>query len=66
MASKKDKSAKAGSKVVRRDESLAEGQQPSAISIAPASSASDTRWIVREAAWVRMFGRIDAKNPFAR
>jgi hypothetical protein len=66
MASKKDKSAKTGSKTVDHDATHTEIEQPSAISVIPESSVSDTRWIVREAAWVRMFGRIEAKNPFAR
>jgi hypothetical protein len=33
---------------------------------APATGASDSNRLLREAAWSRMFGRTDAKNPFAR
>jgi hypothetical protein len=31
-----------------------------------AAGGSDPGRLLREAAWSRMFGRIEAKNPFAR
>lgn len=33
---------------------------------AAAPSASQTQRLLREAAWSRMFGRTESKNPFAR
>ena len=32
----------------------------------PASRDSDPRRFMREAAWSRMFGRIETRNPFTR
>lgn len=31
-----------------------------------AGTGSDPRQLMREAAWARMFGRTEAKNPFTR
>jgi hypothetical protein len=33
---------------------------------AAATGGGDSNRLLREAAWSRMFGRIEAKNPFAR
>jgi hypothetical protein len=33
---------------------------------AAATAGSDSNRLLREAAWSRMFGRTEAKNPFAR
>jgi hypothetical protein len=33
---------------------------------AAAAGGGDPNRLLREAAWSRMFGRIEAKNPFAR
>jgi hypothetical protein len=33
---------------------------------AAATSGTDPNRLLREAAWSRMFGRTEAKNPFAR
>ncbi|HET6195521.1 MAG TPA: hypothetical protein VFE12_07200 [Acetobacteraceae bacterium] len=32
----------------------------------PATTAGDSNRLLREAAWSRMFGRIETKNPFTR
>jgi hypothetical protein len=32
----------------------------------PATNAPDSSRLLREAAWSRMFGRVESKNPFAR
>lgn len=32
----------------------------------PRSATADPRQLMREAAWSRMFGRVEAKNPFTR
>ncbi len=29
-------------------------------------ATGNSQWLLREAAWSRMFGRADMKNPFAR
>ena len=34
--------------------------------VAAATTAGDTNRLLREAAWSQMFGRVEAKNPFAR
>jgi hypothetical protein len=31
-----------------------------------ATAGSDSNRLLREAAWSRMFGRVESKNPFAR
>jgi hypothetical protein len=33
---------------------------------APAATGRDPNRLLREAAWSRMFGRIETKNPFTR
>jgi len=33
---------------------------------APSASVSNPNRLLREAAWSRMFGRTDSKNPFTR
>ena len=33
---------------------------------APTAGAGDSNRLLREAAWSRMFGRIESKNPFTR
>ncbi len=32
----------------------------------PATNAADLNRLLREAAWSRMFGRVESKNPFTR
>lgn len=65
MATKKAPPAKAGSK--RAPVARKEAQQPAPIQRAIAAGASnDPRQMMREAAWARMFGRTEAKNPFGR
>jgi hypothetical protein len=34
--------------------------------IPPTAGSSDPNRLLREAAWSRMFGRIESKNPFTR
>jgi hypothetical protein len=33
---------------------------------APPSSGNDNNRLLREAAWSRMFGKVESKNPFTR
>jgi hypothetical protein len=44
----------------------ATGRRAARQEAAPATGGSDSNRLLREAAWSRMFGRTDAKNPFAR
>jgi hypothetical protein len=64
MAQKKAKSAPAARKTSASDSAVVRRaiRQDSAA----ANSASDPGRLLREAAWSRMFGRVEAKNPFAR
>jgi hypothetical protein len=66
MGSRKHKSGKSGIDAVQEDAPERETVAPAAITAAAVESESDSRWIMREAAWGRMFGRIEAKNPFSR
>ena len=43
-----------------------ETQQRTIASAIAASTSRDPRRLMREAAWARMFGRTESKNPFAR
>lgn len=65
MATKKASPANAGSKpasAVRK-----EAQPSPALQRAISNTGSnDPRQLMREAAWARMFGRTEAKNPFTR
>lgn len=63
MASRKTKSEATAAKV--RPAAVAIGERASRQSARPATT-SDSNRLLREAAWSRMFGRIEAKNPFAR
>ncbi len=40
--------------------------EPRASRQAPATGGGDLNRLLREAAWSRMFGRVESKNPFAR
>jgi hypothetical protein len=44
----------------------AAGEQRAARQSAQPSSGGDTNRLLREAAWSRMFGRVESKNPFTR
>jgi len=66
MATKKDKPAAAApvaAKVVVRKTAARVAAQPAAT---PVQAAGNSQRLLREAAWSRMFGRADTKNPFAR
>jgi hypothetical protein len=67
MAPRKAKSAPAAQKSVAQEAAApAIGRRATRQDAAPAAAASDPNRLLREAAWSRMFGRTDAKNPFAR
>jgi hypothetical protein len=62
MAQKKAKPTPVGRKApAATNERRSIGQAATA-----ATTGSDPNRLLREAAWSRMFGRIEAKNPFAR
>ncbi len=64
MATKKAKPAAVpATKVVASRAPAQSVVQPAAM---PAQAAGNSQWLLREAAWSRMFGRADMKNPFAR
>ena len=63
MASRKTKSEATAAKV--RPAAVAIGERANRQGARPATT-SDSNRLLREAAWSRMFGRIEAKNPFAR
>jgi hypothetical protein len=44
----------------------ATGTQRTTRQSAQPASSNDLNRLLREAAWSRMFGRVEAKNPFAR
>lgn len=69
MAAKKGSPATAGAKpapaarqgpAARKEAPRGNGQQ------ATAAATEDPRRLMREAAWARMFGRTETKNPFTR
>jgi hypothetical protein len=62
MATKKDKPAPA-SKAVAGRATARTTAPPAALA---ASETGNSQRLLREAAWSRMFGRTEAKNPFAR
>ena len=62
MAPRKAKPAPAA----KKSAAPAIGQRATRQDAAPETGASDPNRLLREAAWSRMFGRTDAKNPFAR
>ncbi len=62
MAAGKHKSAAAGQKARAAPQAArTTGARPVAT-----PRASNPQQLIREAAWSRMFGRIEAKNPFTR
>jgi hypothetical protein len=63
MATKKTKSAPVARKVTRKAVI-----QPRVVRQAAeaATVGSDSNRLLREAAWSRMFGRVELKNPFTR
>jgi hypothetical protein len=63
MATKKTKSAPAVRKAAPRVASKRTGAAPLA---AVATVAGNSNRLLREAAWSRMFGRVESKNPFTR
>ena len=60
---RKEKSAAASPKV-RAPAAVTEGR--ASRQNAQTASAGDSNRLLREAAWSRMFGRIESKNPFTR
>jgi hypothetical protein len=67
MAPRKAKPAPAAQKsAAKKSAAPAIGQRATRQGAAPATAASDPNRLLREAAWSRMFGRTEAKNPFAR
>jgi hypothetical protein len=40
--------------------------RPAAQERSPGGGGSDSTRMLREAAWSRMFGRVESKNPFTR
>lgn len=44
----------------------ATARRPSPESVGTATNPADLARLLREAAWSRMFGRVESKNPFAR
>jgi len=64
MATKKGTPAPAGKKSTS---ATGKGTQQRVVARAiPTDAGSDPRQLMREAAWARMFGRAEAKNPFTR
>ncbi|MGA3399865.1 MAG: hypothetical protein ABSC95_11645 [Acetobacteraceae bacterium] len=64
MATKRDKPAVASvSKAVASRGTPRAVAQPAAVAT---QAAGGSQRLLREAAWSRMFGRADTKNPFAR
>jgi hypothetical protein len=41
-------------------------RRPSREQMVAATGAADLNRLLREAAWSRMFGRVESKNPFTR
>jgi hypothetical protein len=67
MAPRKAKPAPAAQKsAAQKPVAPAIGERATRQDVAPATGASDSNRLLREAAWSRMFGRTEAKNPFAR
>jgi hypothetical protein len=64
MASKKAKPAQVARKTPAR-EPAAERRTVGQDAVSATGGLNPGR-LLREAAWSRMFGRVDAKNPFAR
>ena len=62
MAQKKAKPAP----VARKGRTAAANEQRPAATRTAATGGTDPNRLLREAAWSRMFGRIEAKNPFTR
>jgi hypothetical protein len=62
MAPRKAKPAPA----VQKAPAAASGRRTIRQDAASATGGGDSNRLLREAAWSRMFGRIEAKNPFAR
>jgi hypothetical protein len=52
--------------VARKAAAPATGRRATRQDTAAASGGNDPGRLLREAAWGRMFGRTEAKNPFAR
>jgi hypothetical protein len=65
MAPRKAKPAPAA-EAAQKSAAPAIGQRAPRQAGAAAAAGSDPNRLLREAAWSRMFGRIEAKNPFAR
>jgi len=63
MATKKTKPAPVVRKAAPKVSSKRTDTGPLA---AVAAVAGDSNRLLREAAWSRMFGRVEAKNPFTR
>jgi hypothetical protein len=65
MAPRKAKPARAA-EAAQKSAAPAIGQRAPRQAGAALAGGSDSNRLLREAAWSRMFGRIEAKNPFAR
>jgi hypothetical protein len=63
MATKKTKPAPAVRKAAPK---VASKQGDTGPLATVAAIAGDSNRLLREAAWSRMFGRVESKNPFAR
>jgi hypothetical protein len=64
MATRKAKSAPTARKAPAQDAPVV--RRAMRQDSAAANGANDPGRLLREAAWSRMFGRVEAKNPFAR
>ena len=62
---RKAKQPEAAPKKAAATERTAQPAERSAQQAQPAGSDSSNR-LLREAAWSRMFGRVESKNPFTR
>lgn len=63
MATQKNKQTAVGQKAAAAIDST----RPASVRTPPAPrSGANPQQIIREAAWSRMFGRIEMKNPFTR
>lgn len=64
MAPRKAKNTTVASKT--RTQATATERRSPREPLMPATNAADLNRLLREAAWSRMFGRVESKNPFTR
>ena len=62
MAPRKTKAPAAAAKTRTTDPPERRASRPAA----PVATGGDSNRLLREAAWSRMFGRVESKNPFTR